>query len=298
MHVEIRDDRFVEVAGRDIEIEKLVTGFLFVEGPIWNPNDESLIFSDIPANTMFKWTSQEGVSTFRKPSNYSNGNTYDLQGRVLTCEHSTSTVTRSDAPGNREVIASHYGDAELNSPNDIVVRSDGSIYFTDPDYGRYPDIGGPRDKELDFQGVYRVRPSDNSLELLVRDFDQPNGLCFSPDEKILYVDDTRRGHIRSFPLHSDGSLGEGSLFAELTGDGAGVPDGMRCDTAGNLYCTGPGGIHVVDPAGNTLGVIRIPEIVANLAFGGDDYRQVFATASTSIYRFSVKVPGIPQFNPR
>lgn len=298
MQVEIRDDRFIDVAGRDIELEKLATGFAFVEGPIWNPDDESLIFSDIPADTMFKWGSRQGVSTFRKPSNNANGNTYDRQGRIITCEHATSSVTRSDAAGNREVIASHYGEAELNSPNDVVVRSDGSIYFTDPDYGRRPGIGGPRGKDLAFQGVYRIRPSDNSLELLIDDFDQPNGLCFSPDEQILYVDDSPRGHIRSFSVASDGSLGDGSLLTHLTGDGAGVPDGMRCDTDGNLYCTGPGGIHVIDPAGITLGVIRFPEVVANLAFGGDGFRQVYATASTSIYRFSVKVPGIPQLSLR
>lgn len=295
MQTEIRDGRFSKLIEPNVEVKKVASGFVFTEGPIWHPVEHHLIFSDIPGNIMRKWDPKRGVSTYRQPSNMANGNAYDRQGRIVTCEHATSSVSRTAPDGTREVLASHIGDKELNSPNDIVVKSDGPIYFTDPDYGRREFFGIPRDKQLRYQGVYRLSSADNGLELLLDDFEQPNGLCFSPDESRLYVNDTPRGHIRVFDLGRDGSIGEGRVFAHVSGDGDGAPDGMKCDSAGNVYCTGPGGIHVFDPDGNALGVVLVPEVVANFAFGGAALDDVYVTASTSLYRFNVKVPGLAQF---
>ena len=293
MNVEIRDKRFADVVGAAVEFETLGSGFLFTEGPLWQPQERYLLFSDIPGDHLRRWSAKEGVTTFRRPSNKSNGLTWDRQGRLLACEHATSRVTRTEADGRITVLASHYGDKELNSPNDIVVRSDGAIYFTDPIYGRVEYYGVKRDPVLTFRGVYRV--ADGKLTLLADDFAQPNGLCFSADEKRLFVNDTERGHIRVFDVRTDGTLAAGRVWAETTGEGEGAPDGMKIDSAGNVYCCGPGGIHVFDPAGACLGVIRTPEGVANFAFGDDDYRSLFITASTSLYRIRVKTPGRPQW---
>ena len=191
------------------------------------------------------------------------------------------------------VLASHYKGKELNSPNDVVVKSDGAIYFSDPIYGRVEYYGNPRPLPLDYRGVYRVLP-DGTLDLLADDFGQPNGLCFSLDEKRLFVNDTERGHIRVFDVGADGKLSGGAVWAETTGPGDGAPDGMKVDTQGNVYCCGPGGIHVFDPNGTCLGVVLMPEGTANFCFGDDDYRSVYVTASSSLYRFRVQIPGRPQ----
>jgi gluconolactonase len=191
------------------------------------------------------------------------------------------------------MIASHYGGKELNSPNDIVVKSDGGIYFTDPTYGRIDYYGILREPVLTFRGVYRA--AGGTLTLLADDFAQPNGLCFSADETRLFVNDTERGHIRVFDVKADGTLAGGAVWAQTVGEGDGAPDGMKIDSAGNLYCCGPGGIHVFDPNAACLGVIRTPEGTANFAFGDEDFRSLFITASTSLYRIRVKTPGRPQW---
>ena len=180
---------------------------------------------------------------------------------------------------------------ELNSPNDIVVKSDGAIYFTDPTYGRMEYYGVPREPQLGFRAVYRLDPQGGELTLLADDFSQPNGLCFSSDERLMYVNDTERGHIRVFDVRGDGTLAGGRVFAQLIGEGAGAPDGMKIDSNGNLYCCGPGGIHVFDSSANCLGVIRVPKPAANFNWGGDDLRSLFITASASLYRIDVRVPG-------
>src|SRR5262249_48279634 len=293
-NVEIRDKRFADVVGAAVEFETLGSGFLFTEGPLWQPEERYLLFSDMPGDHLRRWSAKDGVATFRRPCNKSNGLTWDRQGRLLACEHATSRVTRTEADGRITVIASHHGGKELNSPNDIVVKSDGAIYFTDPIYGRVEYYGVKRDPVLTFRGVYRVAP-DGALTLLADDFAQPNGLCFSADEERLFVNDTERGHIRVFDVKADGSLAGGGVWVETTGEGEGAPDGMKIDNAGNVYCCGPGGIHVFDPAGVSLGVIRTPEGVANFAFGDDDYRSLFITASTSLYRIRVKTPGRTQW---
>ena len=296
MSAEIRDPAFAEiVGGADLPLEKLADGFEFTEGPIWHPYEKHLTFSDMPNDHMRRWSAAGGITTFRKPCNRSNGNTYDRQGRMLTCEHATSRVTRTAADGTLTVLASHYNGQELNSPNDIVVKSDGHIYFTDPTYGRMPYYGVERPTQLTFQGVYRMDEDGGNLTLLAADFQQPNGLCFSPDEHRLFVNDTERMHIRVFDVRSDGRLSGGSVWAELTGEGQGGPDGMKIDSAGNLYCCGPGGVHVFAPDAHCLGVIRVPEVVANFTWGEDDMQSLFLTASGSLYRARVRTAGVPLF---
>jgi len=294
--VEIRATGFTAVVGATVEFEKLGGGFLFTEGPLWHPRERFLLFSDMPGDHLRKWTAKDGVTTFRKPCHKSNGLTWDRQGRLLACEHATSRVTRTEADGSLVTIASHYGDKELNSPNDIVVKSDGGIYFSDPTYGRMEYYGLPREPQLAFRGVYRAEPGGGPLKLLADDFGQPNGLCFSLDETRLFVNDTERGHIRVFGVRSDGTLADGRVWAQTVGEGPGAPDGMKIDSAGNLYCCGPGGIHVFDPVATCLGVIRTPEVAANFCWGDDDLRSLFITASTSLYRIRVQVPGRPQLS--
>ena len=294
MSIEIRDTRFRAVVGESVTFEKLATGFLFTEGPLWHPRDHHLLFSDMPGNHLRKWRAQEGVTTFRKPSNQSNGLAWDGLGRLVACEHATSRLTRTETDGRQTVLASHYKGKELNSPNDVIVHSSGIIYFTDPTFGRAEFYGRPRECELSFRGVYRVMPDGSDLTLLADDFAQPNGLCFSADETQLYVNDTEKQHIRRFDLLSDGSLANGREWAKTTGDGDGAPDGMKIDAQSNLYSSGPAGIHVFAPDASCLGVIQVPEYTANFAWGDTDYRSLYITASTSLYRIRTLVPGRPQ----
>jgi len=293
MDVEIRSSRLTDLIDPAQDQERVVTGLDFTEGPAWHPVERSLVFSDILGNSLYRWTEQAGLNTLRRNSYMANGNTYDLKARLVSCEHATSRVSRTDFShkGELEILATHYEGKQLNSPNDIVCKSDGMLYFTDPNSGRSEGYGVPRPQELDFQGVYRLDPSDNSLILLVDDFSKPNGLCFSLDEKRLFVNDSDQAHIRVFDVESDGTLTNGQIWAELTPDGIGVADGMKIDQAGNVYCCGPGGIHLFDIAANYLGVIRMPEHTANIAWGGQDLCSLFITASTSLYHLRVNIPG-------
>jgi gluconolactonase len=292
--VEIRDKRFESVVGPSVEFEKLATGFIFTEGPLWHRRDEYLLFSDMPGDHLRRWSVRDGITTFRQPCNKSNGLAWDRQGRLIACEHASSSLTRTEADGSITVLASRYEGNELNSPNDVIVKSDGAIYFSDPTYGRMKHFGVPREPQLSFRGVYRVAPDGKSLTLLADDFGQPNGLCFSLDEKTLFVNDTEKKHIRSFDVRVDGAIAGSRVWAQTVGEGAGAPDGMKVDSAGNVYCCGPGGIHVFAPDGVCLGVIRVPEYTANFCWGDDDLRSLFIAASTSIYRIRVTVPGTPQ----
>lgn len=291
MYVEIRDEKFRAVVGDDVEIEEVGSDFEFTEGPIWSHVEKHMIFSDIPGNIMRRWRPGGSIEVWRQPSNMANGNTYDGEGRVVTCEHAASRVTRTESDGSVTVLATHYGDRELNSPNDIVVKSDGSIYFTDPSFGRMEYFGRPREQQLSFQGVYRLDPESLELTLLVDDFDQPNGLCFSLDESQLFINDTMRAHIRVFDVNGEGTLENGRVWAEVTGGRDGAPDGMKVDSQGNLFVTGPGGIHVFDPDATCLGVIKMPQGCANFCWGDDDLKSLFVTASTSLYRVRVQVAG-------
>ena len=299
LDVEIRDQRFTQVIGADAELEQVTSGFQFVEGPVWHPYEGFLLFSDILGDCIYRWSPEDGTMVFRKPSHMANGNTFDRQGQLLTCEHATSRLTRTDREGRVEVMASHYDGKELNSPNDVVVKRDGGIYFTDPNSGRGPRFGIAREQELPFQGVFHLDANDKRLSLLADNFSKPNGLCFSLDEKHLFVNDTDRGHICIFDVRPDGALANGHVWAELSGEGIGVADGMKLDREGNLYCAGPGGIHLFDAAAsltaNCLGVIRMPEHTTNLAWGDDDLCSLYVTASTSLYRFRTQVPGMTTF---
>ena len=291
-HVSLRPD-FEELVELDAPVIQVATGFMFTEGPAWHPVDHFLLFSDMPGDVRRRWDARHGVAEIRRPANKCNGMTYDADLNLVVCEHATSLLVRESPDGRREVLASHFEGKELNSPNDACVRSDGSIYFSDPWYGRTADFGVERPRELGFQGVYRVAPGGQGPQLLVdRDlFDQPNGLCFSPDETLLYVNDTAKRLIRVFNVAPDGSLSRDRLFASAiqSSDRRGVPDGMKCDERGNVWVTGPGGVWVYASSGELIGKLHIPEVVGNLAWGGGEFRTLFLTASKSIYRVTTKV---------
>ena len=267
-------------------VELVATGFEFTEGPIWFEEDQSLLFSDIPASRILKLNRNGHVEVFRHPSANSNGLTRDRKGRLVACEHSTRRVTRTEPGGEITVLADRYRGKRLNSPNDVVIRSDGGIYFTDPPYGV-----GKGQRELAFQGVYHL-PSDGSGPVLVaEDFEMPNGLAFSPDEEKLYIDDSVRRHIRVFDVESDGGLSNGRIFQSMNSRKRGLPDGMKVDRLGNLYCAGAGGIWVFDPRGRHLGIIEVPEIPTNCAWGDNDRRSLFITAGGSVYRVRLSNSG-------
>jgi gluconolactonase len=297
MGVQVKADAFLELVDESAEVERLGTGFTFTEGPIWNP-DGFLLFSDMPGDVRRRWDPDSGVSEVANPSNKGNGMTIDNDGRLVVCEHVTSSVVRMDPDGKgggREVLATHYEGRELNSPNDVVVKSDGAIYFTDPTYGRMPGFGIEREQDLDFQGVYRIGPGGGDPQLLVDDFDQPNGLCFSTDESLLYINDTVHAHIRVFDVGADHALSNGRVFAEGIGTGdlasGELVDGMKLDERGNVWVTGPGGVCVFDPDGNHIGTVEVPENVGNINWGGPDWSQLFIPATTSMYRIQCKVSG-------
>lgn len=270
------------------EMEEVASGFQFTEGPVWHP-DGYLLFSDIPASIIYRLHAGKQGVPWRTPSGNSNGLTFDRQGRLLACEHGNRRVSRSDPSGTVTSLASHYRGKRLNSPNDIVVRSDGSVYFTDPPYGVAPD-----ERELPFSGVYRISP-EGTIGLLIDDFQRPNGLAFSPDEATLYVDDTTRRQIRAFDVAEDGSLSNDRVFAHMVLDLEGGPDGMKVDREGNLYATGPGALWIYRPDGEFIGMVIGPQRPANLAFGGSDLRTLYITARTSVYALRTRIAGVSVF---
>src|ERR1700722_14826441 len=291
-HATLRPD-FENLIDPYAPVSQLGTGFTFTEGPIWHPAGQYLLFSDMPADVRRRWDKTRGVVDVKRPANKCNGMTYDADLNLIVCEHATSSLIREHPDGRREIVASHYEGQELNSPNDVCVHSSGAIYFSDPWYGRMPVYSVERPRQLGFQGVYRIPPGGGMPKLVVdRDlFDQPNGLCFSPDERRLYVNDTVQAVIRAFDVEADGSLSNQRTLAsgvrsELE---AGLPDGMKCDQRGNIWVTAPGGVWVYSPAGDLLGKVRAPEKVANLAWGGPNFHTLFLTATHSVYRIETKV---------
>lgn len=294
MAIAVHSDELRELVDENAEVERIATGFTFTEGPIWMA-DSSLHFSDMPGDKRRRWHPEEGVAVLRDPSNKCNGMTLDNDRNLIVCEHATSSVVRERPDGTRETLATHYQGKALNSPNDVIVASDGAIIFTDPTYGRMPGFGLEREQELDFQGVYRIAPGGGEPELLVGDFGQPNGLCFSPDESLLYINDTEAAHIRVFDVGPDHRLSNGRVFADGIGDGdlakGGLVDGMKADERGNIYVTGPEGVWVFNPAGEHLGVIKVPESTGNLNWGDDDWKSLYIPSSTSVYRVRMKVAG-------
>lgn len=293
MPIELIDPELEGIVSTNQSILELGSGYGATagpaEGPLWWKEGGYLLFSDIGQNRRMKYVPGEGVTVFQENTNYANGLTRDLQGRLVACEHGTRRVTRQEPDGSITVIAYNYRGTRLNRPNDVVVKSDGSIYFTDP--------GAPSPElDLDVAGVYRVSPDLGNITLLVRDFIVPNGLAFSPDERILYINDTRRRHIRAFDVQPNGTLALASdrVFCELTGERPGVPDGMKVDVEGNVYCGGAGGIWVIDSAGKHLGtIVHEQSATTNLAWGGDDWRTLFFTSRNTLGSIQLKIPGLP-----
>jgi sugar lactone lactonase YvrE len=298
MELQVRSDTLREVVPEGAAWEQLATGFQFTEGPLWDPRTESVFFSDIPADTIYRWSPREGATLFRRPSGKANGHTWDRQGRLITCEHAGRRLSRTEADGSVTALAERYQGKRLNSPNDVVVRSDGAIYFTDPPYGLTAQFGQPAEQELPFHGVFLLSPGATELTPLLDDGERPNGLAFSPDETKLYLADTPRHELRVFDVRPDGTLAGGRLFARTDpNEGDGRPDGVKVDEAGRVYVAGPGGIWVFDPAGSALGILKTPERAANLNWGDADRRTLYVTATSSLYRVRLRVPGAESVAP-
>ncbi len=285
------NSEFGRIFPQGSNVERVATGFWFTEGPVWNVKGAYLLFSDIPADRIIKWTREGGISDFRVPSGKSNGLTLDGKGRLIACEHANRRVSRTETNGAVVAIASRYKGRRLNSPNDVVVKRDGSVYFTDPPYGLNHIFGAPEEPELPFYGVYRISPDGGGLALLIDD-SVPNGLAFSPDESSLYVADTERNHIRVFDVTGDGRVCSGRIFAQISGEPL-APDGMKVDSEGNIYVTGKGGVWVLNPEGKRMGIIPVPELPANMAWGDADWKTLFITARSSLYRVRMNIAGIP-----
>ena len=294
---EIIEARFKHCLTGHGRVERLWTGARWLEGPAWFAAGRYLLLSDIPNDRMLRWDETSGVvSEFRKPANNSNGNMVDREGRLVTCEHLTRRVTRTEVDGSITVIADSFEGKRLNSPNDVVVRSDGSIWFTDPDYGIISDYEGER-QEAEIGGchVYRVDPASGAVTKVAGDFVKPNGLAFSPDEKRLYVADTGASHvaggprhIRAFDVADDGTLSGGAVLAECS---SGLFDGFRVDRQGRIWTSAGDGVHCIEPDGHLIGKIRIPEGVANVEFGGARKNRLFICGTTSLYSTYLTVNG-------
>jgi gluconolactonase len=297
--LEVRDPGLHDLLAADAAIERIASGLTFTEGPVWRGTH--LLFSDIPNKRIVRWRRlPEGPELTTFATGMSNGLTLDRQGRVLAAEHDGRRVTRVADDGARTVLAEQFQGKRLNSPNDIVVKSDGSIYFTDPPYAVQPSTPGvPRPagwwikpipgREQPCNGVYRLAP-EGTLRLLVDDFALPNGLAFSPDESVLYIDDSAHKHIRAFEVRPDGTLTGSRVLLDMASEDPGVPDGLKVDVRGNVFCTGPGGVWVCRPDGALLGRIVLPELPANLAWG-EDGSVLFLTARTSVYRLPTRTRG-------
>lgn len=299
--VKLLEQEFEDLVSPTAPLKVLASGFQFTEGPVWHPQKRILLFSDIPKSERWQWDGTE-VSRLSSDTNMTNGMTLDRDLNLLICEHATSSVSIVHPEGGRKELATHFGSDELNSPNDICVRSDGLIYFTDPWYGRTSAVGIERPRDLGWQGVFHISPAckQNEPMLLVdKDmFTQPNGLCFSPDERHLYVNDSEQGNIRLFDVMPDGLLSNPRIFAGniKAHDDPGEPDGMRCDSLGNVWTAAPRGLWIFNPSGKKIGEIEVPEVVGNFHWGGEDWRTLFLCATTSLYAISVRVgPRIEPF---
>jgi gluconolactonase len=300
-HYEILDERFRRLIRVSARVEKLYGDCRWAEGPAYFPAQRCLIWSDIPNNRMLKYEEETGaVSLFRRPSSYANGNTVDRIGRLVTCEHGPRRVTRTEHDGSLTVIADRIDGRRFNSPNDVVVKSDGSIWFTDPTYGIDSNYEGYQaESELDGSHVYRADPDSGAVKRVASDFVKPNGLAFSPDESLLYIADSGATHLKDGPRHirqfkvgADGSLSGGELFASVA---AGLFDGFRVDESGRLWTSALDGVHCYEPDGRLIGKIRIPEPVANVVFGGEKRNRLFICATSSLYAVMVGVNGAKTF---
>ncbi len=293
-HLEYHDDRFRRLVHRTARLERIATGFTWTEGPVWFGDHDCLLFSDIPAERVMRWSESCGLTVYRSPSGFANGNTRDRQGRLVSCRHGFRDVARTEHDGRVTVLADSYGGRRLNSPNDLVVAADGAVWFTDPTYGIMSDFEGYRaDPEQATRNVYRSAP-EGGITAMLTDFVQPNGLAFSSDGSLLYVAESGMSHdprvppvIRRFRVTAEG-LEDDGIACRLD---SGFPDGFRLDGSGNIWTSALDGVHCFDPDGALLGKILIPERVSNLAFGGPRGRTLFITATTSVYRIFVDAAG-------
>ena len=276
-------------------VKQLATGFDWVEGPVWFGDANCLLFSDIPNNRIVRWSPDTGISTYRAPSNFANGHTRDLEGRLISCEHGTRRVSRTEHDGTITVIADSFEGKRLNSPNDVVVKSDGSIWFSDPHYGIMTNYEGHKSEQELPCNLYRVDPHTSAISVMVSDGNCPNGLAFSPDETWLYMADTGRmfsddpQHIRAFEVDTSGALSGGDIFHVIE---PGCSDGFRIDADGNIWSSAADGVHCIAPEGHLLGKILVPELVSNVCFGGRAKQQLFITATTSVYVISLNRQGV------
>lgn len=298
MIVEIIDPVFEQYVDRDAELDVLHAGQTFIEGPVWFAQDRLLLFSDIPQDKILRWRESGGeVDVYRAPSGFANGNSLDLQGRLLTCEHGERRLTRTEHDGTLTVIADRFDGKRFDSPNDVVAKSDGSVWFTDPPYGIIVEgFGTLADSEIGSCNVYRVDPIDGRVDMMATGFDMPNGLAFSADESLLYVADSGRSHgadrphnIRVYAVEADGTLSGGDILIEVE---PGYPDGIRLDIHGNLWVGVNDGVHCYNPRGKLLGKIHTPETAANLCFGGGALDELFITACSTLFRIKLKIAGV------
>lgn len=307
-----------QIVGTDAKLERIATGFdKWTEGPVWT-RQEFLLFAEIPANNIDQWIPGKGASVFMHPSGYtgaepykgpesgSNGMTLDADGRVTVAGHARRNVWRmesADPKAQITVLADSHQGKKLNSPNDLVYKSDGSLYFTDPPYGLPTQGDEDPLKELKVNGVYRIpgarqqkpgaEPARDKLQLVISDLGRPNGIAFSPDEKFLYIAESGKDVWLRYRVQPDGSVTDGALFLDASSDKApGGPDGIRVDQKGNLYGSGPGGVWIISPEGKHLGTVKVPERVSNVAWGDKDGKMLYITASTSVYRIKLKIPGV------
>ncbi|UCC69748.1 MAG: SMP-30/gluconolactonase/LRE family protein [Armatimonadota bacterium] len=287
MSIEIIDEAFQRLLAQDSAVRLIADGFQFAEGPTWVENGQFLLFSDIPADTIFRWSADRGVEIWRRPSRHANGNTVDREGRVVTCEHRSRSLTRTENDGAVTTLASTYHGRKLNSPNDVVVKRDGSIWFTDPPYGIKSEQA-----EQPANYVFRLDPGAPEPVPVADDFSRPNGLCFSPDEHFLYIADSdhETHHLRRFEVRPDGYLDGGDVFATIN---PGIPDGIRTDRTGRLYSAAGDGVHVFSPDGELLGKFRTPQTASNCAFGGQAHSTLFITAVSSLWAVDLN-PSINQ----
>lgn len=294
MVTEAFSPRFWELAPKEASLSRIHSGYIFTEGPMWHSKDKYLVWTDIIGDAIWKWTPGVGTSLHTSPTGHADGLFIDREGRIVVAGWGNRTIWRIELDGSTTTLASHYDGKKLNTPNDLVVKSDGTIWWTDMSGAlRLPGHNdGDVQKYLDFEGVYRLDPDSGDITLLCDDLPAPNGLCFSPDESRLYVNNTRPGQIHVWDVSKDGTLSNRQMFDEF-GDDSGYPDGMKCDALGNVWCTAPGGVWAIDPDGNRLGAIKVPEHLANFQFGGDDLKTIYLTARTSVYAIDVDVPGLP-----
>lgn len=285
---------FWELVSKEACLSTISGGYTFTEGIMWHSREKYLVWTDIIGDKIMKWRPGIGTSVLKSPAGHPDGTFIDREGRLVVAGWGNRTVWRLEHDGSTTVLASHYQGKMLNTPNDIVVKSDGMIYFTDPSNGvRHPGHqDGDIQKYLDFDGIYRLDPDTKALTLLATGEFNPNGLCFSPDESLLYINLIKARCIHVYDVLPDGTIGNGRLFAELIHADLGGPDGMKCDTLGNVWCTGPGGVWAMDSKGNPLGRIRMPEHTANFTFGGDDLKTMFFATRKTIYATTLNVAGM------